>query len=81
MNGMSKPTPYLVRMALFLVALIVLAGILYQPLSDAFFANAVLNSIILTALAIGIVLPFRTVVMLGREVLWVEVFQRGRAAG
>ncbi len=76
---MSKPTPYLFRMALFLVALVVLAGVLYRPLSDAFFANAVLNSIILTALAIGIVLPFRTVVMLGREALWVEVFQRGQS--
>jgi len=78
---MSKPTPFLVRMALFLVALVVLAGFLYQPLSDAFLANAVLNSIILTALAIGIVLPFRTVVMLGREVMWVEVFQRGQSGG
>ncbi len=78
---MSKPTPFLVRMALFLVALIALAGVLYQPLADAYFANAVLNSIILTALAIGIVLPFRTVMMLGREVTWVEVFQRGQSGG
>ena len=78
---MSKPTPFLARMALFLVALIALAGVLYQPLADAYFANAVLNSIILTALAIGIVLPFRTVMMLGREVTWVEVFQRGQSGG
>jgi len=78
---MSKPSPFLVRMALFLVVLVVLVGVLYQPLANAFLANAVLNSIILTALAIGIVLPFRTVVMLGREVMWVEVFQRGQSGG
>jgi len=78
---MSRPTPFLVRMALFVVVLAVLVGVLYQPLSDAFLANVVLNSIILTALAIGIVLPFRTVVMLGREVTWVEVFQRGQSGG
>lgn len=73
---MTRPQSYLIRMVLFLVAVAGAGLLLFFPLKDAFFANAVLNSVILGVLLIGIFHMFRLVFMLRPEVRWIESFRR-----
>lgn len=73
---MTKPQSYLVRMLVFLAAVFAAGFFLLGPLRDAFFANAVLNSVILGVLLIGILHMFRLVLMLRPEVTWIESFRR-----
>lgn len=73
---MTRPRSYLVRMVLFLGAVSAAAVLLFLPLRDAFFANAVLNSVILGVLLLGIFHMFRLVFMLRPEVAWIESFRR-----
>ena len=73
---MTKPKRYLIRMFIFLV--IVAAGIaaLAPSLSDAFFANPLLNGMILGVLLLGVVYIFRQVFMLHPEIAWIEKFRQ-----
>ena len=73
---MTRPRSYLVRMVLFLVAVFGAVFLLFLPLKDAFFANVVLNGVILSVLLIGIFHMFRLVFMLRPEVAWIESFRR-----
>ena len=73
---MTRPTRFIIRMVLFLVATTAVAAVLYTVLWDAFQANVPLNALILGVLLLGIVLVFRQVLMLGREISWLEQFQR-----
>lgn len=72
---MTKPRKYLIRMFLFLVAVIVLCVLLFLPLQSAFMANAPLNGFIIGVLALGIIYNFRQVIMLYPEVAWIENFR------
>lgn len=72
---MTKPRKYLIRMFLFLVAVIVLCALLFLPLQSAFMANAPLNGFIIGVLALGIIYNFRQVIMLYPEVAWIENFR------
>ena len=47
---MNGPRRYLTRMALFLLAVIIIVGVLYQPLVEAFVANSALNGLIVEQL-------------------------------
>jgi hypothetical protein len=73
---MTKPKRYLIRMFIFLV--IVAAGIaaIAPSLSDAFFANPLLNGMILGVLLLGVVYIFRQVFMLHPEIAWIEKFRQ-----
>lgn len=51
--------------------------LLYLPLRHAFLANWGFNTLIFGALAIGIFLNFRRVVVLGPEISWIEIFRTG----
>ena len=73
---MTRPRSYLVRMVLFLGAVLGAVFLLFSPLRDAFFANVVLNGLILSVLLIGIFHMFRLVFMLRPEVAWIESFRR-----
>jgi hypothetical protein len=64
-------------MSMFLVIAGFLAGILYQPIHSAFNANPALNGVILAVLLLGVLLAFRQVVRLFREVRWVNSFRVG----
>lgn len=75
---MAKPRRYLLRMTAFLLAVLVLAGLLHQPLVAAFLTNAPLNGLIVGVFFIGIVFNFRQVALLGPEVAWLEGFRRDR---
>ena len=76
---MTTPKRFLTRMFLFLVVVAVAIALLFPPLRSAFFANAVLNGVILGVLVFGIFYIFRTVTMLGSEVAWIEEFRRDQA--
>lgn len=63
-------------MLIFLAIVGVGCAALAPRLSDAFFANAILNGIILGVLLLGIVYIFRQVLMLRAEIAWIEKFKQ-----
>ena len=69
---MEFPGRYIARMVLFL-ALVCIAGVLLFPfLKSAFFTKPVLNGMIAYVLAAGIILNFRSVFVLRKEVRWIN---------
>ncbi len=74
-HRLSPPRIYLVRMAVFVVLAGFLALILYRAIWTAFLANPGLNGVIIGVLLIGILLAFRQVIRLFREVRWVNTFR------
>ncbi len=74
---MSKPRYYLLMMVFFLALVAGVCFLLYIPLQKAFLANAGFNTVIFGALAIGIFLNFRRVVVLGPEISWISMFRTG----
>jgi len=76
---MTRPTQYLIRMAAFLAAVVVVAALLSGPLLVAFDANPLLNSLILLVLLLGVAWNVRQVTRLAPEVIWLETFQQARA--
>ena len=77
---MARPRRFLVRMILFLIAVLVVLAILFPQLEAAFLANVPLNGLILGVLLLGIVYNFRQVTMLNPEVAWIESFRYNQAA-
>ncbi len=76
---MTRPTSYVVRMLLFLLAVAVVAWFLSPVLVGAFGNNRLLNGLILSVLALGIIWNFVQVVRLSPEVRWVETLRQPRA--
>ncbi|MBM3505078.1 MAG: flagellar motor protein MotA [Alphaproteobacteria bacterium] len=76
---MSGPQRFLTRMIAFLVLVILIAGGLYVPLSQAFMASPAFNGVILGVFVIGAVFVFRQVLLLRPEVSWIERFKRTEA--
>jgi len=74
--GFSHPRIYLVRMTLCVVFVVLIMAILFEPLWIAYQANMIINSVILGALALGIIYTFRRVTTLGPEIRWVKEFRR-----
>ena len=72
---MSSPLPYLIRMLLFLAAVIGLAWVLHHDLLRVFMNTPILNGVILGVLVIGIFFVFRQVISLWPEVAWLRRFQ------
>jgi hypothetical protein len=72
---MSNPLPYLVRMLLFLAAVIGLAYLLHHDLLRVFMNTPILNSVIVAVLVIGIFFVMRQVISLWPEVRWLRRFQ------
>ena len=75
---MTRPTLYLLRMLVFLVAVAVVAGLLGPVLARIFQNNLGLNALIVFILAVGIGWNLRQVLRLSPEVTWVETYQTGR---
>jgi polyhydroxyalkanoate synthesis regulator phasin len=75
---MTRPTHYLIRMLVFMAAVLVVAGLLSQALLTAFSANPLLNALIVLVLLIGVAWNLRQVTRLTPEVAWLETFQRAR---
>jgi len=74
---MTMPRRFLIRMAAFLLVVALVVASLYDGLLHAFNNNVGLCSLILGVLLVGIILNFRQVAMLTREVAWVEECRRG----
>lgn len=68
----TRPQRYLVRMAVFLLIVVIACGVLFPRLREAFMANAVLNGMILGVALMGIAYIVRQVTMLNIEADWLE---------
>jgi hypothetical protein len=75
---MNRPRRFLVRMALFVVLVLILVGILRGPLFLAFMGNPIVNGIIIGILIAGIFYIFRQVMQLDPEIAWIENFQHSQ---
>ena len=73
-NTMVRPNAYLIRMGAFVVAAMLLALALREPLSRPFMANPYLNSMIITLWFAGIAYAFRQVLQLWPDIDWLEQF-------
>jgi methyl-accepting chemotaxis protein len=74
----TRPNVYLLRMAVFLIAVLVVAGLLSPVLLGAYANNPGLNSLILCVLLLGIGWNLRQVLRLSPEVTWLETYQTSR---
>src|SRR5512134_2856111 len=74
--GITHQQRYLIRMAIFLVAVALSVVALFGPLRDAFLTNVPLNSLILGVLLLGIIYNFRQVFTLRHEVTWLDYFRK-----
>ena len=75
---MTRPTKYLVRMLVFLVFVLIIAGLLSSALVTAFTSNPLLNTLILLVLLSGVAWNLTQVTRLTPEVNWIETFQSAR---
>ncbi|WP_353212180.1 flagellar motor protein MotA [Rhodovarius sp.] len=75
---MTRPAVFLLRMLVFLAAVLLLVALLHAQLFEAFAANPLLNGVILCVMGLGIAWNIRQVLMLRQEVDWLEAFQRPR---
>jgi hypothetical protein len=75
---MTKPRRYLLRMALFLIAVGVLIVPLIPLVQRAFVHNMALNGVILAVLLLGIIYIVRQVWLLENDVQWIERFNLDR---
>ena len=73
---MTKPSNVIVWMLGFLIAVGALAVLLSAKLAQNFQANPFFNGVILAVLIAGIVVNFRQVFLLTRDVDWIELFKR-----
>ena len=78
---MSGQRPFLLRMSLFLALVVGVVVVLGDTLADAFFANSVLNGVILGALIIGIVYNFRQVLLLKPDSSWLAAVKQAEVPG
>jgi methyl-accepting chemotaxis protein len=74
----TRPKVYLIRMAVFLAAVLAVAAALSPVLLIAFGNNPILNSLILAVALIGVGWNLRQVLRLSPEVTWVETYQNAR---
>lgn len=78
---MTRPTRYLAWMGVGVLAVVVLAVLLFGRLHQAFQYNPALNAGILAVLLIGIGYTFWQVARLYREIDWLDRFRAGQPAG
>jgi hypothetical protein len=76
----EPPRLYLVRMMVFTLVVAILVAILLPGLQNAFFANTVLNSVIVGTLLIGMFHSYRMVGRLFPEVNWVNRFRESESS-
>jgi hypothetical protein len=74
---MTRPTTYLIRIAVFLVLVAAVVGLLSPVLWGIFWNNPELNGLILLVLAIGIGWNLHQVLRLAPEVAWLDHYRAG----
>ncbi|MEO6689001.1 MAG: MotA/TolQ/ExbB proton channel family protein [Dokdonella sp.] len=73
---MNNPQRVLPWMIAFLAAVGVIGAVLAPRLATIFAANPFFNGVILAVLAAGIIVNLRQVLMLSREVAWIDAYRR-----
>jgi len=81
LRGITRPHRFIFRMSVFLLIVAAACAVLAPQLRDAFFANAVLNGMILGVLLLGIIYIFRQVIILRPEIDWLEHLRRETQGG
>ncbi len=76
---MSRPSRYLLRMAVFVVLVAAVAALLAQSLIAYFMGNPGVNGVIVGIMLAGIVYIFMQVRRLNPEIAWIERFRRNQA--
>ncbi|WP_439573319.1 flagellar motor protein MotA [Phreatobacter sp.] len=71
----SSPRIFLFRMLVFLALVGLMVAVLQREVTIAFMANPGLNGVIVAVGLIGVILTFRQVIRLFREVRWVNSFR------
>jgi hypothetical protein len=74
---MTRPTVFLVRMLLFLAAVLAVVAVLIERLLAAFANNPPLNALILAVAVAGVAWNLHQVLRLNREVRWIDAFRIG----
>src|SRR5260221_1272541 len=74
-RSMNRSRRFFVRMAAFLVVVVLVAAVLGAPLATAFMGNPAVNGLILGILIAGIAYIFRQVFLLDPEIEWIEDFR------
>ena len=64
------------RMTGFVLAIVVIAAVLFNPLQTAFKANPAINGLIIGVLMIGVIYVFRQVWILVPEIQWIDNYRR-----
>jgi hypothetical protein len=77
---MTEPRRYLLRMIAFVVVVLAVVTFLLADLASAFRSNTGLNGLIVGVTLLGVGYAFRQVLLLTREVRWIEDFRTGRPA-
>ncbi|MFM7346707.1 MAG: flagellar motor protein MotA [Tagaea sp.] len=77
---MTRPTRFLLRTLLFLVAVAGVVAALFDGVAGAFSHHMALNGLILGVLALGIVFNLRQIFGLNREIDWIDTFRAGKPA-
>jgi hypothetical protein len=76
MTTMTKPLQALIWMGGFLIAVGLLVALLAARLIENFQANPFFNGVILAVLVFGVFVNIRQVLLLARDVEWIELFKR-----
>jgi len=74
----TRPQRYLLRMGIFVLAVMVAAVLLAPALTRFFMGNPAVNGVILGICLAGTIYIFRQVMLLNPEVAWIERFRRNQ---
>lgn len=76
---MSNPKHTLFWMTVYLLIVVAVCALIFEPLRSAFMANWVFNTMIFGVLIIGIGITYRQVLVLRPELQWIALFRTGRS--
>mgnify|MGYP001472427358 CR=1 FL=1 len=76
---MNSPSRFIQRMIVFIILNLVLGFFLISSLLDAFMTNVIINGLIFSVLAFGIIVIFRQVYTLIPEIEWIEGYKRNKS--
>ena len=78
---MNSPSRFIQRMIVFIILNLVLGFFLISSLANAFLTNPIINGLIFSVLAFGIIIIFRQVYTLLPEIEWIEGYKRNKSKG
>jgi len=76
---MTRPRPYLLHMALFVLAVLLVCVLVFASLARFFLGNPAVNGTIVGIMLAGTIYIFRQVMLLNPEVSWIERYRRNQA--